>query len=174
MKNIVLIGMPSSGKSTVGVLLAKRLGLQFIDTDLLLQQKTGSLLHETIATKGHDAFLALENSLCADLAVTNTVIATGGSVVYGKEAMEHLRAIGHVVYLKISYDTLTKRLGDYVHRGVVLREGMTLLDLYRERTALYEKYADIVIDEEICAGGLGETLEKTVLCCANLVGNHEK
>ena len=174
MKNIVLIGMPSSGKSTVGVLLAKRLGLQFVDTDLLLQQKTGSLLHETIATKGHDAFLALENSLCAALDVTNTVIATGGSVVYGKEAMAHLRAIGHVVYLKISYETLTKRLGDYVHRGVVLREGMTLLDLYRERAALYETYADIIIDEETCAGGLGETLEMAVVCCEKLQNEGEK
>ena len=146
MKNIVLIGMPSSGKSTVGVLLAKRLGLQFIDTDLLLQQKTGSLLHETIATKGHDAFLALENSLCADLAVTNTVIATGGSVVYGKEAMEHLKKTSTVVYLKVSYEDIEKRLKSLKRRGVVFDKGQTLRDIYEIRTPLYEKYADIVID----------------------------
>ncbi|MBQ2756895.1 MAG: shikimate kinase [Clostridia bacterium] len=169
MNNIVLIGMPSCGKSTVGVLLAKRLGFQFIDTDLLLQQKTGKLLHEIIAAEGLDRFLALENELCAGLQATDTVIATGGSVVYGKEAMQHLADVAHIVYLKISYETLTARLGDYVNRGVVLREGMTLYDLYLERTALYEKYADVTVDEGTCAEGLGETLEKALFLCQNLL-----
>lgn len=169
MNNIVLIGMPSCGKSTVGVLLAKRLGFQFIDTDLLLQQKTGKLLHQTIAEKGLDAFLALENDLCAGLEATNTVIATGGSVVYGKQAMQHLQEIAHIVYLKISYLTLVARLGDYVNRGVVLRDGMTLHDLYLERTALYEQYATVTVDEAACAGGLGQTLEKTLTLCQNLL-----
>lgn len=169
MKNIVLIGMPSCGKSTVGVLLAKRLGYQFIDTDLLLQQQTGKLLHQTIAERGLDAFLTMENELCATLQVTDAVIATGGSVVYGKEAMQHLAENGYIVYLKISYETLTARLGDYVNRGVVLREGMTLHDLYLERTALYEQYANVTVDEETCAGSLGETLEKTLSLCQNLL-----
>ena len=169
MKNIVLIGMPSCGKSTVGVLLAKRLGLQFIDTDLLLQQKTGKLLHQIIAEEGLDSFLSLENKLCSELKATDTVIATGGSVIYGKEAMQHLLDIAHVVYLKISYETLVARLGDYVNRGVVLRDGMTLHDLYLERTALYEQYAHVTVDEATCAGGLGDTLEKTVALCQNLL-----
>ena len=167
--NIILIGMPSCGKSTVGVLLAKNLGFRFIDSDLLIQEREGMLLHEIIATRGMAAFLATENEVNAAINATKTVISTGGSVVYGKEAMEHLGQIGKVIYLKISYETLTARLGDYVHRGVVLREGYTLKDLYEERAALYEQYADFTVDEETCAGGLGETLEKTLAICRELL-----
>ncbi|MBQ9801584.1 MAG: shikimate kinase [Clostridia bacterium] len=160
--------MPSCGKSTVGVLLAKRLGMRFLDSDLVIQEREGRLLHEIIAADGMARFLEIENEICAALEVKDTVISTGGSVVYGKEAMAHLRESGTVIYLKISYETLTRRLGDYVNRGVVLREGFTLADLYRERAALYEQYADYTVDEEICAGGLGETLEKAVEICQNL------
>lgn len=162
MVNIVLIGMPASGKSTVGVLLAKNLGFRFLDSDLLIQEREGRLLHEIIEKEGIEGFLAIENEVNASIAADRTVIATGGSVIYGREAMAHLKKIGKVIYLKIGYDTLADRLGDYRHRGVVLPEGYTLRDLYDERTALYEQYADCTVDEEFLSGGLGETLERTL------------
>ena len=127
MNNITLIGMPGAGKSTIGVVLAKVLGYQFLDSDLLIQKQEKRRLSEIIE---------------------DTVIATGGSVVYCEEAMEHLKSIGTVVYLKLSLNALSKRLGNLKGRGVLLREGQNLTDLYEERTPLYEKYADIVIDEE--------------------------
>lgn len=161
MSNVILIGMPSCGKSTVGVLLARHLGLRFIDTDLLIQEKTGKLLHEIISERGEDGFLALENEVCAAIDADRAVISTGGSAVYGEQAMRHLREIGTVVYLKISYETLCARLGDYVHRGVVLREGCTLLDMYRERATLYEKYAHITVEEGE-RGTLSDTLERCI------------
>lgn len=145
--NITLIGMPASGKSTIGVLLAKRLGYQFIDSDLLIQQKEGRLLQEIIAAEGMDGFVAVENRVNCEIEGGRAVIAPGGSVIYGREAMEHLSAIGTVVYLKLSYEELCKRIGDPVDRGVVLRDGMTLGDLYEERIPLYEKYADMIVDE---------------------------
>ena len=169
MKNIILIGMPSCGKSTVGVLLAKNLGYRFIDTDLVIQEHCGKLLHEIIAEHGMEGFLELENEVCATLNADRTVISTGGSVIYGKEAMAHLKSIGTVIYLKISYQTLTARLGDYVHRGVVMHEGYTLLDLYQERAALYEAYADHTIDEERCAEGLSQTLEQALSVCQKIL-----
>ena len=136
------------GKSTVGVVLAKKLGYSFTDSDLIIQQKTGKLLHQLIAEKGEAGFLMLENEINASLSLKRHVIATGGSAVYGKEAMEHLKEIGTIVYLRVDYDTLSTRLADIKGRGVVLREGQTLYDLYQERTPLYEKYADITISEE--------------------------
>ena len=148
MKNIVLIGMPGAGKSTVGVVLAKVLGYDFLDSDLVIQQKDGRLLSQIIAEEGTDGFIRIENRINAGLDVKRSVIATGGSVVYGKEAMEHLKSIGTVVYLKLTYQTIENRLGDLKNRGVVLREGQTLADLYRERTSLYEKYADVTIEED--------------------------
>ena len=147
-KNIVLIGMPGVGKSTIGVILAKQLGYQFVDADLLIQQQEKRLLHQIITQEGLEGFLAIENRVNASIDAERSVIATGGSVVYGKEAMEHLRSIGTVVYLKLSYEALQSRLRNLKDRGVVLREGQTLLDLYQERTPLYEKYADLVVDEE--------------------------
>ena len=141
--NIVLIGMPGVGKSTVGVILAKMIGYQFIDADLLIQKQEGKLLHEIIAEKGTDGFIEIEERVNASIEASHTIIATGGSVVYGKKAMEHLSRIGTVVYLKVPYDTLEKRLEDIKGRGVVLKEGQTLRTLYDERTPLYEKYADI-------------------------------
>jgi shikimate kinase len=169
MDNIILIGMPSCGKSTVGVLLAKNLGYRFIDTDLVIQERYGKLLHELIAARGMEEFLKLENEVCATLEADRAVISTGGSAVYGKEAMTHLKELGTVIYLKISYQTLATRLGDYVHRGVVMREGYTLHGLYQERAALYEAYADYIIDEERCAEGLSQTLEETLSVCQKIL-----
>lgn len=146
--NIVLIGMPTAGKSTVGVILAKMMGYQFIDSDLLIQTKEDRLLKDIIAEQGVDGFLQIENRINADIHATNSIIATGGSVVYGEEAMEHLRAIGKVVYIKLSYETILSRLSNAKQRGVVLREHQTLMDLYEERCPLYEKYAHFVVDGE--------------------------
>ena len=145
--NIVLIGMPGVGKSTVGVILAKVMGYQFIDADLLIQQQEKRLLHEIIADVGVDGFIQVENRVNASIQAERSIIATGGSVVYGREAMEHLKSIGTVIYLKVPYAELEKRLADIQGRGVVLREGQNLHDLYLERTPLYEKYADIRISE---------------------------
>ncbi len=145
--NLVLIGMPGVGKSTVGVIAAKELGYRFLDADLEIQEQEGRLLKEIIAEDGVEGFLEVENRVNANLHTDHTVIATGGSVIYGKEAMEHLRSIGTVAYLKLPYPKLRHRLGDLKNRGVVLKDGQTLQSLYDERTPLYEKYADIVIDE---------------------------
>ena len=148
MNNITLIGMPGVGKSTIGVVLAKVLGYQFLDSDLLIQKQEKRRLSEIIEEEGYRGFQEVENRVNAAIDVENTIIATGGSVVYCEEAMEHLKSIGTVVYLKLSLQALSKRLGNLKGRGVLLREGQTLADLYDERTPLYEKYADIVVDEE--------------------------
>lgn len=154
--NVVLIGMPGVGKSTVGVILAKLLGYRFVDSDLVIQEEEGKLLHEIISEQGVDGFIAVENRVNANLSCHRTVIATGGSVVYGKEAMEHLKEIGTVVYLRLPYGPLAERLSDIAGRGVVLREGQDLKALYDERIRLYETYADIVVDEE------GRSIEDTL------------
>lgn len=146
-ENIVLIGMPGVGKSTLGVVLAKELGFQFVDADLLIQEREKRLLKEIIAEEGVDGFLKIENDVNAGISAEKTVIATGGSVIYGSEAMEHLKKIGTVVYLKLDYETLDSRLGSLKGRGVVLRDGQTLKSLYDERIPLYEKYADVIVDE---------------------------
>ncbi|MCI8982061.1 MAG: shikimate kinase [Hungatella sp.] len=155
-RNYTLIGMPASGKSTVGVLLAKRLGFSFVDVDIVIQEKEKRLLKEIIAQEGIDGFMAVENRINASLDADRSVIAPGGSVIYGKEAMEHLREISTIVYLKLSYEDVKKRLGNLVDRGVVLKDGMTLLDLYNERVPYYERYADITVDET------GQTVGETV------------
>lgn len=148
MKNIVLIGMPGAGKSTVGVVLAKRLGMSFMDSDLVIQEQEGKTLHEIIEEKGTEGFLAVEDMVNASVNPKNTVIATGGSVIYGSNAMEHLSEIGTVCYLKLSYESIRDRLGDLAQRGVALKDGQTLFDLYKERTPLYEQYAKLTIDCE--------------------------
>lgn len=145
--NITLIGMPASGKSTIGVLLAKRLGYSFVDVDIVIQEKTGKLLREIIEEKGTEGFLDVEDRINSELDVTRSVIAPGGSVIYGESAMAHLREISTVIYLKLSYQDVETRLGDLKDRGVALKDGMTLRDLYDERIPLYEKYADITVDE---------------------------
>ena len=146
--NIVLIGMPGSGKSTVGVILAKVLGYSFIDSDLLIQKAEKKLLKEIIAREGQEGFLKIENRVNASIETEKSVIATGGSVVYCQEAMEHLKEIGTVIYLQLDYPILRRRLGNLIGRGVILKEGQTLKDLYEERVPLYEKYADYIIDEK--------------------------
>ena len=155
--NIILIGMPGAGKSTVGVVLAKSLGYNFIDSDLVIQAETGKRLFEIIEEEGIDGFLAVENQINAKLQTHHAVIATGGSVIYGEEAMEHLKSIGKVVYLKVSYESLRKRLGDLLKRGVAIRNGSTLLDLYNERVPMYERYADITVDAQV--KGIREVME---------------
>ena len=158
MKNIVLIGMPGVGKSTAGVVLAKVLGYEFIDADLIIQQQEGKLLREIIAEVGTDGFIEVENRVNSQIEVEKSVIATGGSVVYGKEAMQHLRELGTGVYLKVSYDILEKRLQDIKGRGVVLKDGQDLRGLYEERVPLYEKYADITVCEDNL--NVEQTIEK--------------
>ena len=146
-RNITLIGMPASGKSTVGVLLAKRLGYRFLDSDLLIQEQEGRLLKQIIEDEGLSGFLAIEEQVNRDICAERTVIAPGGSVIYGPSAMEHLKEISTVVYLKLGYGDLERRLGNLKDRGVALKDGMTLRELYEERIPLYEKYADVTIDE---------------------------
>ena len=148
MKNVVLIGMPGVGKSSIGVVLAKRIGFSFLDSDLLIQEREGMLLHEIMEKKGLGVFKEIENQVNASIVAKNTVIATGGSVVYGREAMAHLRSIGRVVYLQLSCNELQERLGDLHQRGVVMEEGQSLLSLYEERRALYERYADVTVQCE--------------------------
>lgn len=156
MKNIIFIGMPASGKSTVGVVVAKRLGYDFIDADLLIQKQEKRLLKEIIADMGNDGFLAIENQVNREVEAEHAVISPGGSVVYCKEAMEHFKEIGKIVYLKVSYETINSRISNAKNRGVVLKEGQTLRDLYDERTKLFEKYADYVVSED------GLRLEETI------------
>ena len=154
--NIVLIGMPGVGKSTVGVILAKVLGYQFLDADLVIQEQEGKLLRQIIDEVGTEGFIEVENRVNASLDCSRTIIATGGSVVYGAEAMKHLKEIGTVVYLEVPFSTIDKRLSDIKGRGVVLKKGQTLYDLYEERTLLYEQYADICVSED------GLNVEETV------------
>ena len=144
--NITLIGMPGAGKSTIGIVLAKVLGYDFIDSDLLIQKSEGKLLWEIMRDSGNEEFGRIEERVNSQIQAEHSVIATGGSVVYGTKAMEHLRAISTVVYLKVSCSTLEKRLGDLAKRGVVFEPGQTLLDLYKERIPLYEKYAHLTVN----------------------------
>lgn len=148
--NIVLIGMPGVGKSSVGVVLAKILGYRFVDSDLLIQEQEGKLLCEIMEEKGLEGFIDVENRVNASIECEKCIIATGGSVIYGEEAMSHLKEIGTVMYLKADYESINERVGNLKGRGVALKDGQTLKDLYDERTPLYEKYADIIVDENGC------------------------
>ncbi|MDD6188332.1 MAG: shikimate kinase [Clostridiales bacterium] len=148
-RNIILIGMPGAGKSTIGVLLAKALGMDFIDTDIIIQQRTGRLLQDIIDNDGIDAFLAVEETVLCSLELTNSVIATGGSAVYSDKAMTALKRGGKAVYISLPYEEVEKRITNITTRGIVLRSGNTLRDAYNERVPLYEKYSDITID---CSG----------------------
>lgn len=158
--NIILIGMPGAGKSTVGVVLAKKLGYAFVDSDLVIQSREGRLLHEIISEKGVEGFWKVEESVNASIDTHRTVIATGGSAVYGSSAMEHFKQIGVVVYLKLSCGAIAERLGDLNERGVTLRDGQGLKDLYAERVPLYEKYADFTIEcEELSIREIAEQIK---------------
>lgn len=160
MKNIILIGMPAVGKSTVGVVVAKRLGYDFVDTDLLIQKQEKRLLKEIIADVGPDGFLEIENQVNRDLVVSNAVISPGGSVVYCKEAMEHYKAIGTVIYLKAPFEEINRRIQSAANRGVVLKEGQTLKDVYDERCKLFEQYADYTVSE--VGLSMDETIERVL------------
>jgi len=144
--NMVLIGMPGSGKSTVGVMLAKWLSMGFIDTDLLVQARIGESMQAFQDSNGMEAYRALECDVAESLVCANCVIATGGSVVYFEAAMRHLKSVGQVIFLDIPLDETMARIGCINERGVVIEEGMTMEDLYADRHPLYVKYADIVID----------------------------
>lgn len=146
--NIILIGMPGAGKSTAGIVLAKIMGYRFIDSDLLIQEAEGRLLKDIIEAEGLKGFIEIEERINAGIEVSDTVIATGGSVIYGAKAMEHLKTIGTVVYIRLKFEEICRRLGNIAQRGVVLKQDQTLKDLYDERCPLYEKYADIIVDAE--------------------------
>ena len=158
--NLIFIGMPAVGKSTVGVVVAKRLGMRFIDTDLLIQEQEKKLLREIIAEVGTEGFLKIENEVNSQIKAENSVISPGGSAIYGAEAMRHFKEIGIVVYLKASYQTIKRRIRNPKRRGVVLREGQTLRDLYNERIPYFERYADITVCEDGCR--IEETIENVV------------
>lgn len=147
--NVILIGMSGAGKSTLGVLLAKAIGKQFIDTDLLIQQRTGKLLQQILDEEGIDAFLQIEDEVLEMLDVENSVVATGGSAVYSTRGMEHLLAQGRAVYLSVAFDELEQRLTNIGSRGIVFRGKNELRSVYEERLPLYEKYGEICID---CTG----------------------
>lgn len=158
MKNIILIGMPGAGKSTVGVVLAKKLGYSFVDADLVIQSREGKLLHELIAERGVEGFWKLEEAVGESIETKRTVIATGGSAIYGEKAMVHYKQIGTVVYLSLPLEEIRKRLGDLTERGVTLRDGQDLDSLYAERLPLYERYADVTVE---CEGlSIREIVEK--------------
>ena len=158
--NLVFVGMPGSGKSTVGVLIAKKLGLGFIDTDLLIQQETGRTLQDIVDEDGYVALRKVEEQVLLHLNVQQHVISTGGSAVYSDAAMKHLKAGGIVVYLDISLDTVCTRIGDYSLRGISKRPEQSLLELYEERSALYSRYADLTIQ--------GDALNQEQVCDALL------
>ena len=143
--NIILIGMPGSGKSTMGVLFAKNMNYRFLDVDFLIQEHEGKRLYEVIEEKGNDYFLKVEDEINAGLMVERTVISTGGSVVYCENAMKHLKSLGTVIYIKVPEKEIERRITNFSTRGIIIKTGDTLEDLYNERTPLYEKYADLTV-----------------------------
>lgn len=147
--NIILIGMPGAGKSTIGVLLAKALGKAFIDTDLLIQAREGRLLQEIINEEGIEHFLTIEAEVLMSIQTVNSVIATGGSAIYSDRAMDHLKQNGIIVYLKLTYEDIERRINNLTSRGIAIAKGKTLFDLYQERTPKYEQRADLTLD---CTG----------------------
>ena len=159
MRNLVLIGMPGAGKSTIGVLLAKALRMQFLDTDIAIQEREKSTLKEIIDSSGIQGFLACEEDVVCSLTVKGHVLATGGSVVYSKKAMRHLKDNGFLIFLKLDFSEIERRVRNIRGRGVVLRPGQTLHDLYEEREPLYEQYADHVLD---CNGMDMESTVETI------------
>ncbi len=159
-RNIILIGMPASGKSSAGILLAKAMGLNFLDTDVVIQAQQGRLLQDLLDTDGMAAFLAIEKTTLLGLSPIATVVATGGSVIYSAEAMAHLARTGVVVYLETELDELQRRLGNMAERGVAISPGMSLDDLYTQRTVLYKKYADVTITTT--GDGVEDTVAKIV------------
>lgn len=167
MDNLILIGMPSAGKSTAGVLLAKKIGYGFIDSDLMIQGESGSLLSELIAAKGAEGFIELEERINMGLFASRCVIATGGSACYSDAAMKHLASLGKVIYLELSAEEVERRISNFEKRGVVMRNGVsTLKELHKERVPLYEKYADVIVNVD------GLTIDETVETLAAAAGFH--
>ncbi|SEW01699.1 shikimate kinase [[Clostridium] fimetarium] len=162
MNNIILIGMPGAGKSTVGVVLAKVLGYKFLDSDLVIQEKEEKLLSQLIEEYGDAGFIKIENDVNKSIEVDHTVIATGGSAVYGTEAMEHFRRIGTVIYLEVPYKEIENRVGSLKDRGVVSNGKTKIEDIYSDRIALYETYAHVIIKEWDIP--IRETIEKILGC----------
>ncbi len=158
MKNIILVGMPGSGKSTLGILLSKMIHYGYIDSDSVIVAREGKLLPELIEELGNEGFLELEAQVNSSLVTRRCVIATGGSAIYRGDVIEKMKENGIVVYLKISYEEVEKRLGDLKKRGVVLKDGFTLKDLYNERAPLYEMHADYIV--ELTSDSVEESAEK--------------
>lgn len=160
MENIILVGMPSCGKSTVGVVLAKTLNKNFVDTDLLIQRREKKTLQEIINTEGNDYFHKVEEEVLLSFDEEDYVVATGGSAIYFDNAMNHFKEKGIVVYIRVSLETVLERLNNIKTRGVTLEKGQTLEDLYNMRIPLYEKHADVIIDADNCT--VEETIEKII------------
>lgn len=166
MKNVVMVGMPGSGKSTIGVILAKSLGFDFVDTDLVICKREGKRLQEIIDTEGLEKFLEIEQQVGEEISPVNSVVATGGSMILSDEAMKNLKKDGIVVYVEVPLKILKKRITNMKTRGIAFKKGETLEDIFRVRTPLYEKYADITItaDEntvpEDCVNQIVEHIEK--------------
>lgn len=157
MRNLILTGMPACGKSTLGVVLAKTLGMKFVDTDLLIQEVENCKLQKIIDERGMQEFLRIEEKVLSEIEAENSIISTGGSAVYSDKAMKHLGSIGDVVYIKLSLDEIERRLNNIKTRGIAMKPGETLADLYNMRVPLYEKYADITIETE--GMGIEESIE---------------
>lgn len=164
--NIILIGMPGAGKSTLGVLLAKALNYGFADTDLMIQIRYGKKLYEIIDEQGLSYFLSAENQVLSQIQLNRTVIATGGSAVFGTLAMEHLGSIGTIVYIRLGCEEIERRVRNIKTRGIVMEQGQSLKDLYKQRIPLYEKYADIIVDAD------GMTIEECVKMIADACSVH--
>ncbi|MBQ6816178.1 MAG: shikimate kinase [Clostridia bacterium] len=158
--NIILIGMPGCGKSTIGVILAKTLLLDFLDTDLIIQNKYGKALYQIINDLGTNEFKSIENNIISQIECENCVIATGGSAVYGEKAMQNLKKDGKIIYLKLPEAEIINRLNNIKTRGIVIEKGHTINQLYLERTPLYEKYADITVD---CSGLTAEECVEKII-----------
>ena len=163
MDNIILIGMPGSGKSSVGIVLAKAMGYDFLDADLLIQSREGALLQAILNEHGVEAFLDLESEVISSIQCRRTVIAPGGSCVCRKAAMQHLQSLGTVVYLKLSYEEMENRIHNLATRGIALEPGQTLRDVYDYRAPLYEKYAHLTVET------LGMTMEQSAAAVEALV-----
>ena len=163
MKNIVLIGMPASGKSTIGVVLAKTLGIGFVDTDLIIQQREKRLLQDIINNDGLEKFLDCERDAILSQNYKNSVVSTGGSAVFRDEAMQYLKNEGVIVFIDVDLETLEKRLKNIKTRGVAAAAGQSVEDIYNERIALYRKYADITLKVE------SENVEQSVEKLINII-----
>ena len=162
----VLIGMPSCGKSCMGRAISKKLGMKNVDSDRLIEKKYGKRLYEIIEDVGIDGFMKIEEEVLLSISEDNIILSTGGSAVYSSSAMEHLKQMGKLVYLYCSYGVIKARLGDFSKRGIVLKSGQTLRELYDERKALYEKYADIIVD---CSGRHYSAYQRRVITAISVM-----